>query len=152
MKLSFSLDPVILSARKGEISALVVREVPGSLVSFDDAAGEFTVTLPDGVSAAAAAELICVALSANGIEVQPSAEKRAMPALPSFEEPRRGRTVSLSVYVTTVVAMLLVLSIVLLYTFSSMSFGFLSYGSGLGTGGESEDYAGKIGLIDTLFD
>lgn len=161
MILRFSVIPDIIRARHAEITAIVTGTIPDSAVSFDEFAGVLSVTLPAGVNPAPAAESIRMALARAGITATPLIQQ----PLPFGSVPRairspekKKRTVPLSVFIATLVAVVLIFAVLSAVLVSSFSTGFPGslFGANdtaLGTGKqEGEDYAKKIALIDRIFE
>jgi len=146
MILRFSLQSETLSLRASEISATVREVFPEAVLAFENMFSVISVTLPDGTDADDAGKRICRALAAKGITV--CVIGSSISAEPVRVPPMKRRTVPLPAFVATVIALVLVFSIVLAFMLQSFS-----RSTTLGTGDqEGEDYASKIALIDAIFE
>ena len=157
MKLRFSVSPQALLERGAEITALIVGEFPDSRIFMDEQEGILYVILPNSMDCVAVTQAVCRMLARIGIAAEP---KRSAPLFPPvcMEQRPRRRTVSLPVFVTSLIAVALIIGVLAVFLSGAVSpsltgVGFEVTESTLGTGKqEGEDYAGKIALIDRIFE
>ena len=155
MDLRFSISPNILRNRNAEISALIANALPGSFCFADVQRGVLRVTVPQGVDPMLAADTVCRALGGIGITAYYMSDRASVPPIQISE--KKQRSVPLSVFILSLVAVALVVSMltVLFTGVLSTAFSGLGFGneSTLGTGEqEGENYAEKIALIDSIFE
>lgn len=161
MILRFSVSPEIIRQRNAEIVAVISGTIPGVEVNFDSNAGMLFVKLPAGLDPAPSVDAVRMALSRIGIVATPVYGGQQAPAggVPPIQvRQKKTRTVPLSVFIITLVAVVLAFSILTVVIASSFSTGLPGFSLGLndstlGTGDqEGEDYAAKIALIDSIFE
>lgn len=151
MKLRFSIFPEDLRQREAEIVTAITTAVPGSSLSMDQPHGLLYVSIPRDVEPALAGDKICRALSAIGIGA------RLMVEGPAWRS-KRSKTVSMPIFVTSLIAVALAVALLTFFLTGAFSVSFSSMGLGfnettLGTGKqEGENYAGKIALVDRIFE
>lgn len=158
MRLVFSLLPPDIQNRKNDIAACVAGAFPGAMIAFDDLRGHLIVTLPHGADPSVMSVSVCRALAEIGVTAKPAIGD-GFGAPPAYSEPiKKGRTVSLSAYIVSMIAVALVVSMLTFVFAGGFSTVFQSLGMGayeetLGTGDqEGENYAGKIAQIDRIFE
>lgn len=157
MKLRFSVSPRALEEKGTEIAALIEGEFSGSHVFTDEQEGILYVVLPDGMDYVAITQAVCRMLAQKGIAAEPRRFAPLYPPVQMEEKPRR-RTVSLPVFITSLIAVALVIGLLAVFLSGTVApsltgVGFDVKESTLGTGKqEGEDYAGKIALIDRIFE
>ena len=152
MELYLSVSPAPDSERRSAISAAVAWAVPGSHAEFCEDGTHLRVILPEQADRFSALDAITLRLKSMGFDVkETSGRKASVPPiinLPPFGAKKHPRTVRLSVFILSLIAVSLVFSIL---AFSlGTAFSGLFGGVTLGADG-TEDYSGKIGLIDTIF-
>ena len=147
MNLQFLYFREEMTGRENEIAFEITRILPGSTVQFDGANRLLIVTLPQGADPAAAAESVRMALLAKGVHVNRAADPR-VPPINMQNLQRKPRTVRLSVFIISLIAV--ALAVALTTTFSLVP--LLTSGTIGSDSAPSEDYVGKISLIDTIFD
>lgn len=160
MILRFSVSPDVIRQRNAEIEAAVISTIAGASVSFDGNAGMLFVQLPAGIDPAPAVVAVQNALGRIGVKAMPYYDQQPMGNVPPITQMRekKRRTVPLSVFITTLVAVVLIFSVLTVVIASSFSTGLSAWQFGLtddtlGTGDqEGEDYASKIALIDSIFE
>ena len=148
MKLVFICQQKEVRGKESEVAAQISRVIPGARSHLSD--GMLCVELPFDVDVSAASEQIRTALMGIGITVRRASEATQYPPI-NLKGVRAPRTVRLSVYLISLVAVALIVAIV-----SAVGTGVLLLLSGesstLGSGEpSSEDYVGKIGLVDAIF-
>ena len=153
MELLFSLSPAPEAARRDEILQALASTVPESTVEISGDGKTLRVLLPPTTDRFAAADAIAFRTLSFGIEAREMARAaytQAMPItnLPHYP-PQKPRTVRLWVFVVSLVAVALAFS-VLAFSLGAAFVGIFGTGNTLGRDG-TEDYAGKIGVIDTIF-
>ena len=147
MKLQFFYSREQMTGREDEISLEITRILPGATVQFDGANRLLIVDLPQGADPAAAAESVRMALLAKGVHVNRAADPKVPPInIQSLQ--RKPRTVRLSVFIVSLIAV--ALAVALTTTFSLVP--LLTSGTIGSDSAPSEDFVGKISLIDTIFD
>ncbi len=154
MEILFSLSPAISSARRDEILESLRAALPQAGITCNNEGTELSVSLPATADRLAAADAVSLRLLCFGIEARewaryapPSVEPiMGFPHAPVGKKPR---TVRLSIFVLSLVAVALVFS-VLAFSLGAALSGIFGGGAALGTNG-TEDYVGKIGLIDQIF-
>lgn len=165
MKIQFSAPGAKLNELRDRIFEAVEKTAPGAFVELDPARSMIVIELAPDADADATAE----ALRLRFLELGLSVSRVAPTAPPPFGgqaqfyqtpppirfDAQKPRTVRLSVFVISLIAVALAVA-VLSFSFSGLLFGsgsLFGMESTLGTGQqEGEDYAGKIALIDYLFE
>lgn len=137
MKLCFSFPEEPAATDRREIVRLAKETLPGVRARFDGSV--LTLTLPQGDFRRAGNELLAAWRGAgfSATELPPPVE---MPEM----KPKRG--VKLPVFVTSLIAVILATCLLTL-AFS----GAFRKAPALGTAADSENYSGKIALIDEIF-
>ena len=157
MKLRFSVSPGDLAARGAEITALIEEELTGSAVFTDEQEGILYVVLPEGMDYVAVTQGVCRMLARLGVAAEPRRHPPLFPPIKMEEKPRR-RTVSLPVFITSLIAVALVVGLLAVFLSGAVAPSLTGIGlevkeSTLGTGKQDgEDYAEKIALIDRIFE
>ena len=147
MKFLFSIEPSILKGERERIEQTVQRVLPQARWKINARAGVLTVETPDGN--ANAGESLRLELLSIGVHAVPMVQESAMPPPVFFPEKQR-RTVRLWVFITSLIAVALVVAI-LSFSLSAALFGAFDDRL-LGTTNQgTEDYTGKIALIDQFF-
>ncbi|MBQ8716379.1 MAG: PDZ domain-containing protein [Clostridia bacterium] len=153
MNLRFSIPPEVLRQRGAEISQLMMGVLPGSATHIDEGRGILFVTLPQGVHPALATDTVIRALAGIGITAYFMADApNYVPPIQVGEKKRRG--VSLPVFIVSLIAVALAACILTVFTSGALSGAWrLGADQTLGTGDQKgEDYAGKIALVDMIFE
>lgn len=165
MKILFSASGQPLNELRDRIFAEVEQAVPGAFVEIDAAKGQIAVEPPAGADPDATAETLRQRFLTLGIQATRLSEPSPQPpfgAYQPYSPPpirmdgfRQPRTVRLSVFVISLICVALAVA-VLAFSFSALLFGgssLFGVGSTLGTGDQTgEDYAGKIAIVDYLFE
>lgn len=161
MILRFTVSSDVIRQRGADITAAVTSTITGATVSFDGNMGMLFVQLPAGIDPAPAVSAVQNALGRIGISAIPYYDRQPVgnvpPIVPQVREKKR-RTVPLSVFITTLIAVVLVFSVLGVVIASSFSTGLTAWRFGLtddtlGTGDQDgENYAAKIALIDSIFE
>ncbi len=161
MKILFSVPAEQLSAKRGEILALCKQRLPGSYVELDEAAELLTVEPIDQSDMEKTADELRLALLEIGVNATKRSEAHQNyggytgwqetpppPIQMSFKQPK---TVRLWVFVVSLIASILLVSI-LAYNIGTLTANPYDTDGTLGTSSESkENYAEKIALIDYIF-
>ena len=129
----------------------LARVVPDAAIDIDRAASRLTVTLPEGADPVAAAESIRLAALPLGVSLKlvVKAEQSVPPPITFFNPVKRKRGVPVPAFVLSLIAVALIFSI-LASVFTAVF--VLGSNSTIGAPGqESEDYVGKIALVDAIF-
>ncbi len=148
MKLTFSVSPRCLTSQKQEIEEVIKHLLPDAAIEADEVGGTLTVLTGAVAAPDALADSICYQLQAIGVEA------RFLPQPPPvmMAPPKKRATVSLSTFIISLVAAVLVVAIT---TFSfTVLLGGALFRSNRTLGTESasgEDYGGKIARIDAIF-
>lgn len=159
MKLTFSAPREHLEIQRERIFALVSECCPGSFTEIDGAKGLLTVELADGASPDATAKILLSRLYQIGVSAkrldgteQGTEHANWYSAPPPIQfNVKKPRTVRLSVFVASLLAVALVFS-VLAFALGAVLSGALSGGDTLGTGeDQGEDYAERIAIVDYIF-
>lgn len=160
MILRFSVLVDVIRQRNADITSVVTGAIPGSAVSFDAGVGLVFVHLPTGIDPAPAVECVREALLRAGIVATPYYGQPVggnnPPVAPAA--PKKRRTVPLSVFLASLISVVLVFSVLTVVLTSAFSGSFPGWRFGLtdetlGTGDQKgEDYAAKIALIDSIFE
>ena len=158
MKLTFSAPREHLEIQKERIFAIVSECYPGSFSEIDGASGVLTVELADGVSSDAAAKVLLQRLYQIGVSAKRIECARGAEHVNWYSSPppiqynvKKSRSVRLSVFIASLLAVALVFS-VLAFAFGAVLSGTLSGGDTLGTGdGQGENYAEQIAVVDYIF-
>ena len=156
MILYFVIDSRTAEERGGQIRALISYAVPGSSTEIDVGGGTISVTLPAGADAREAEEKIVYALTREGIYAAPriNVGKEMPPIMPQ----KKKRTVKLSTFIVSLIAMALAVATLTVFVMGVISFDpldlfLIGNDATLGTGDqEGEDYAQKIALVDRIFE
>ena len=160
MILRFTVSAESIRQRGDEINAAVMGTIPGARISFDANASMLFVHLPTGIDPAPAVEAVRGALAHVGITATPyydNAPSGSVPPIHPMRE-KKKRTVPLSVFFITLIAVVLACSVITALLSSAYSAGLAAWNLGLtddtlGTGDqEGEDYASKIALVDRIFE
>lgn len=147
MRFLFSIDPSVLQNERARIDDVVARVLPGARWRVDVRAGVLTVETPDGN--VAAGEALRLELLTLGVHAVPLMQPPQTPP-PIQPVQRRGRSVRLSVFIVSLIAVALVVS-VLAFFVSSVLFGAFGDQTLGNTNPNEENYADKIALIDQFF-
>ncbi|MBQ3483670.1 MAG: hypothetical protein IJA78_05795 [Clostridia bacterium] len=147
MRFLFSIEPSVLQSERARIDETVARVLPGARWRIDARAGVLTVETPNGDMSAG--EALRLALLAVGVHAVPMMQAPQTPP-PIYMEKKRGRTVSLPVFIVSLVAVALVVSLLVFFV-SSALFGAFGNDTLGNTNPNQEDYADKIALIDQFF-
>lgn len=154
MELFFSLSPALSGERRDEILESLRAALPQAGIACNNEGTELRVSLPATADRLAAADAVSLRLLCFGIEAREAARYAPPPAVepimgfPHAPVGKKPRTVRLSIFVLSLVAVALVFS-VLAFSLGAALSGIFG-GATLGTDG-TEDYSGKIALVDQLF-
>ncbi len=160
MILQFSISKKQLKKQSQEIEAAVRGAIPEAGVELDTKRGVLRVHLPPEADPIAAADTLNMAFTGIGVQARRvpadpfiGGMRQEMPPVQMI--PSQPQTVRLSVFIISLISVALAVAVVA-FSFSAMIFGGpLGFGSEqtLGTGEqEGEDYAGKIALVDKIFE
>ena len=156
MRITFSIPPKQLKQHKDELSARLTDAIPGTAVGFDLKKGYLVLDLDPQADPIRATELLRSLTAPWGItptRVPNDAYRADTPAIRMFDK-KPARTVKMSRYVISLIAVALICS-VLMFSIAAFVFGGTSalFEDTLGTGEqEGEAYVEKIGIIDFLFE
>ena len=149
MKLRFTYLPDEMRGREDAVQQEIVRICPDAKVKIDPAHAVIEVTLHGTVDKTTTAHLIERSVNALGVSITCSGEA-SFYAPPPIKMPNAPRTVRLSVFIASLIAVILLTAILTLTVMTACSFFIVDT---LGTGEQDgEDYADKIALIDRLFE
>ncbi len=153
MELYFSISPVPAPTRRDEILGAISATVPGASAEFSKDGAKIRVRIPAGADRLSAQDAIVFRLLGLGFEAKELAytPPQAPPItnIPQHYTKPQPRTVRLSVFIISLVATVLAVSI-LGFALGAAFMGIFGDGGTLGVDG-TEDYSGKIGIIDTIF-
>ena len=160
MILRFSVSTDVIRQKNADITCTVTGAIPGSTVSFDANAGLVFVHLPAGIDPAPAEDCVRQSLLRAGIVATPYYGQPVGGNVPPIATNgvKKRRTVPLSVFLASLISVVLVCSILTAVLTSAFSGSFPGWRFGLtddtlGTGDQQgEDYAAKIALIDSIFE
>ena len=152
MELYFSISPVPDPTRRDEILGAILAPVPGARAEFSKDGAKIRVRIPVGADRLSVLDAITFRLLGLGSDVRELAytPPQAPPItnIPQHYTKPQPRTVRLSVFIISLVAVVLAVSI-LGFALGVAFTGIFSSGT-LGVDG-TEDYSGKIGIVDTIF-
>lgn len=153
MELYFSLSPAPDPARRDELLGAITATVPGAVAEFSIDGTKLRVKLPPEADRFSALDAITFRLLSLGFEAKElryaSQEAPPITNVPQFYTQKRPRTVRLSVFLISLIAVTLAVS-VLGFVLGVAFTGIFGTGETLGVDG-TEDYSGKIGVIDSIF-
>lgn len=153
MELYFSISPVPDPARRDEILGAIAATVPGATAEFSIDGAKIRVRLPAGADRLSALDAITFRLLGLGFDAKELTytPPQAPPItnVPLYHMQRKPRTVRLSVFIISLVAVALAVSI-LGFALGAVFMGIWGDGGTLGVDG-TEDYSGKIGVVDSIF-
>ncbi len=149
MKLRFTFSPDEMRGREDAVKAEIVRICPDAAVTLDTERGVAEVTVHGAVDKMITAHLIEQSVLALGVSLSFS-DATSFYAPPPIKMPKPPRTVRLSVFIVSLISVILVTSILTLSIMTACSFFSVNT---LGTGDqEGEDYVRKIALVDQIFE
>lgn len=152
MELYFSISPVPDPTRRDEILGAISVTVPGATAEFSTDGTKLRVRIPVGADRLSALDAITFRLLGLGYDAKELAytPPQAPPItnIPQYYKKPKPRTVRLSVFIISLVATVLAVSI--LGFALGVAFTGIFSGGTLGVDG-TEDYSGKIGIVDTIF-
>lgn len=186
MKLLYSIPAAQLASEQERIRAEILGLIPEAVLAFDCEAGRLCIELPPNAAPEIAAETLQLCFARLGVQAErvqsaafsggqgsswhtPTHEERfeggagapqtpqaPPPVMPHVFAEKKPRTVKLSVFVISLIAVTLTVS-VLMFSLASLMVGgspfLLGNDGALGTGDQKgEDFAGKIALIDYIFE
>ncbi len=153
MELLFSLSPAPQAARRDEMLRALSSTVPEAIVEISTDGKALRVLLPPTTDRFAAADAITFRVLSFGIEAREMPRSAYTPQTPITNVPhhpqKKPRTVRLWVFVASLIAVALAFS-VLAFSLGAAFGGIFGTGNTLGSDG-TEDYAAKIGIVDTIF-
>ena len=158
MRILYSLMPSLAPEQKEQAKAALLSALPGADVSFDNGGDLLSVGTPYGMAPDDVSRTVTGYFAGIGVtvaEVRREADRMNGAPYAPFAPARRERTVRFSTFIISLVAA--VLAAVILTFGGTMGIiyliGLAMPPETLGTTGENrEDYAGKIGLIDEIFE
>lgn len=149
MKLRFTFSAGELAGKEDDVKSLIFDICPDATVNIDHTHSVLELTLHGAADKMETARLVTRhARQRLGIGLV-FADDTATYAPPPIKMPKQPRTVRLSVFIATLVSVILITSILTLSLVTACSFFRVNT---LGSdGSESEDYVGKISLVDQIF-
>lgn len=155
MNLLFSLSPAVSSAQRGEILKAIRAAVPHAQVALNEEGTELSLILPPSADRLAASDAVALSLQRFGIYAREFTRYTSshgfepIVGVPYDFEKKKPRTVRLRTFIIALIAVALSCSL-LAFSFGAVFFEIIAGGQTLGTDG-TEDYNGKIGLVDQIF-
>ena len=153
MELYLSVSPAADPARREALLSAVAATVPGAAAEFTQDGTRLRVTLPTDADRLTALDAITFRMLSFGFDVREIARTYENPPpitnLPPFYTKENKRTVRLSVFIVSLISVALAVAI-LGFVLGAVFSGAFGSGGTLGVDG-TEDYSGKIGLIDSIF-
>lgn len=149
MKLRFTFSPDEMWGKEDAVKAEIVRICPDATVTIDHSCSVIEVTVHGTVDKMTTAQLIERSVLSLGVRLC-FGESASFYAPPPIKMPKAPRTVRLSVFIVSLISVILITSILTLTITTACS---LFSTNTLGTGEEDgEDYARKIALVDQIFE
>ncbi|MBQ9803173.1 MAG: PDZ domain-containing protein [Clostridia bacterium] len=150
MELLFALTPAVEYARREDILRAVVSTVPNAAAQISPDGTQLRVRVAPGADRLSVTDAIVFRLLGLGFDAKEQVQAPSITNLPPYlTNNKPARTVRLSTFIISLVCVVLAVSI-LAFAGGAALMSALSGGGTLGVDG-TEEYRGKIGLVDTIF-
>ncbi len=158
MKLIFLLTPAVPAEKMRDVRDALATALPGVSGEFDAAGANLSIQLPQDADPTAVSDVLRFRLFSFGIEAKEIYREATPPPvnMPGAPRQKDRRTVSLPVFIVSLIAAVLVVGVLAFSlggVFSALLPGMFGSSDILGTDPDAdvEDYVGKIGLFDQIF-